>query len=258
MTEITTKEIFNYLENTDIIEVYKQIIDQLETAESFVVMEKTVSKQDLEQIFQQINTRQDDRPINDLNEYSNIPVIFWKYSQLKQLFIDEYYDLNQEKSKIAYQFHAFLFLEIWIDKILNSDFTQFWYSDEKVNQSLQNAFYFVIDEEKLIDWTLEYDKSVYDLVLRQYEMRWYVIQKTNNHIDQMEKQFEQTQLKNYNLTKTKKQVWKVISYISENKKIPENVKEYFERDYNETIKQLWELKEIEKLVKSGIMHKMCC
>ena len=228
MTETTTKDLLNYLETTDIIEIYKQIINQLETTGSFEFENKTVSKQDLEHIFQSIITRQEDRPINDLNEYSNIPVIFGQSGQLKQMLIDEYYDLIQEKSKLAYQFHAFLFLEIWVDKILNNDITQFWYWDEKVNQALQNALYFVNDEEKLIDWTIEYDKSIYKLALKQYEMRWYVVQTTNNNqIEQMNKQIDQTQLKNYDLSKTKKQVWKALSYVSENKKNPKKGKRVF-------------------------------
>ena len=139
---------------------------------------------------------------------------------------------------------------------MNGDNYQFGYWDETINQALQNAFLFVNDEEKLIDRTIKYDKSVYELAIKQYELRWYVIQKDvisekpNSYIEQMNDYLDKTQLIKYDFTKTKKYVWQAVSYVTDNTKIPEKVKEYFLKDYNESIKQLWKLKNIDKLVKT--------
>ena len=173
-----TKDICDYLERSDIPEAFKQIITQLEAEDQFAITDEAgtklvITKQDLETILQEYTTRQEDRQIIDFYQYSNLSIAFGKDSKLEELFLSEYTDLNEYKTKLAYQLNAFLFLEIGIDRVLNSDFTQFWYWDEKINQALQNAYFFVNDETQLIDPTITYDQSIYDLSIKQYKTRWY-------------------------------------------------------------------------------------
>ena len=314
MTQTTTKDICDYLERSDIPEAFKQIITQLESESQFTITDESgtatvITKQDLETILQEYITRQEDRQIIDFYQYSNLSIAFGKDSKLEELFLSEYTDLNEYKSKLAYQLHSFLFLEIGIDRILNGDFNQFWYWDEKITQALQNAYFFVNDEDQLIDPTIAYDKSIFDLWIKQYKIRWYseisdkplpvqntetepIVEKsqavekfvtntwkamkfvantwvkigwllaekykqakykrdTNKCLESMDECMNK--YKNYEWfepEKLKTQTWEAISHVLNNPKIPDYVKKMFLRDYEEWLKDLKDIKNLDEDIKS--------